>query len=156
MVAAGLKGVNIGIEHCGCITTLRGWIDRYIARWCGTWRMGCGFVSDGLPAKPQLDREDARIFPRASLSYAEFKVATPFPGTPLFEMAKHNKWIENVDIEQFTSYTPTMRVSDELDPDYLKSAASRAYRSFYTKPRRLLKELSSMSFLSGLVSVTLR
>ena len=116
-----------------------------------------GFFVLGLPGETRSSIEKTLEFARElPLSYAEFKVATPFPGTPLFEMAKQNKWIENVDIEQFTSYTPTMRVSDELGPDYLKSAASRAYRSFYTKPRRVLKEFSSMSFLSGLVSVTLR
>jgi radical SAM superfamily enzyme YgiQ (UPF0313 family) len=165
MVAAGLRGVNIGIESASpdvIKNVHRGWIDldhirKMVQYMTDRGVRVSGFFVIGLPGETRSSIEKTLELARElPLSYAEFKVATPFPGTPLFEMAKQNKWIENIDIEQFTSYTPAMRISDELDPDYLKLTASRAYRSFYTKPRRAMKELSSMSFLVGLISVTMR
>jgi radical SAM superfamily enzyme YgiQ (UPF0313 family) len=113
-----------------------------------------GFFVLGLPGETRKTIESSMDFAmKLPLSYAEFKIATPFPGTPLFELAKQNKWIEQMNIEQYTSYTPSMRMSDELDPDYLNDIASRAYRAFYMQPRRLFRELSRPSFWSGLVSL---
>ena len=71
-------------------------------------------------------------------------------------MAKKNKWIEEINIEQYTSYTPSMRISDDLDADYLNDIASKAYRNFYMQPRRIAKELSSPSFFLGLASLVLQ
>jgi radical SAM superfamily enzyme YgiQ (UPF0313 family) len=165
MVAAGLRGVNIGIESLSpdVINNVhRGWIDpnhisRIVRHMVALGVRVSGFFVIGLPGETRKSVEKTIEFARQlPLSYAEFKAATPFPGTPLFDMARQNKWIENVDIEQFTSYTPTMTVSSELDPDYLKLAASRGYRVFYTNPLRVLKEFCDMSFLRGLLSVTLR
>jgi radical SAM superfamily enzyme YgiQ (UPF0313 family) len=116
-----------------------------------------GFFVLGLPGDTRKTIKNTVDFAfELPLSYAEFKVATPFPGTPLFEMAERNKWIKEINIEQYTSYTPSMRISDELDLDYLAGIASRAYRNFYTQPRKIVKELFSPSFCLGIVSLFLK
>jgi radical SAM superfamily enzyme YgiQ (UPF0313 family) len=164
MFEVGLRGVNIGIESTApeVISNVdRGWIDpnhirKLVRHMSDKGIRVSGFFILGLPGDTRKTIEGTLNFAmELPLSYAEFKIATPFPGTPLFDLAKRNRWIEEVRIEQFTSYYPSMRISDELDPDYLKDAASNAYRTFYTQPSRLLKELSSSSFISGLLSLAL-
>jgi radical SAM superfamily enzyme YgiQ (UPF0313 family) len=162
MVAAGLKGVNIGVESTDpdvIRNAKRGWIDperiektvRYMSK--NGIRVS-GFFIIGLPGESRKTVESTLKFAsQLPLSYAEFKIATPFPGTPLYEMAKENHWIDETHIEDYTSYTPSMRISEELDPEYLKAASNRAYKAFYTKPQRVISEISSPSFISSLVSI---
>jgi radical SAM superfamily enzyme YgiQ (UPF0313 family) len=163
MVAAGLKGVNIGVESTDpdvIRNAKRGWIDpqriektvRYMA---DNGIRVSGFFILGLPGEsPRTVEETLKFAARLPLSYAEFKIATPFPGTPLYEMAKQNKWIDELPhLEQYTSYTPSMRISEELNPDYLKEASNRAYKAFYSKPKRIINEISSPSFIFNLVSL---
>jgi radical SAM superfamily enzyme YgiQ (UPF0313 family) len=162
MLEAGLGAVNIGIESTApeVINNIhRGWIDpnhvrRMVQYMANKGIRVSGFFVLGLPGETKETIHRTLDFAvEIPLSYAEFKIATPFPGTPLFEMAKKNKWIEEINIEQYTSYTPSMRISHQLDSEYLKSIASRPYRNFYMQPRRIAKQLSSPSFLLGLASL---
>jgi radical SAM superfamily enzyme YgiQ (UPF0313 family) len=165
MTQAGLKSVNIGIESFdrGVIRNLkRGWIDpgyiHKIVR-CLTDRgvRVSGFFIIGLPGENRETIERTLQFAgELPLTYAEFKIATPFPGTPLFEMAKANRWIEEVKFRDYTSYIPTMQISPDLDPEYLTSTANRAYESFYMRPKRIVKELFSESFISNLSDVVFK
>jgi radical SAM superfamily enzyme YgiQ (UPF0313 family) len=165
MVKAGMKGVNLGIESSDpdIIRNLkRGWIDpdhirRIVSQLVSHGVRVSGFFILGLPGENRRTIERTLQFAaELPLSYAEFKIATPFPGTPLFEMAKANRWIEDVRIEDFTSYIPTMRISQELDSEYLKTTSNRAYKSFYMRPKKIMKELVSESFISNLSGVMLK
>ena len=159
MAEAGCKGVNVGIESSSpdvIKNVKRGWIDpnhiqKMVERMIQNKIRVSGFFIIGLPGENRKSVEDTLKFAvQIPLSYAEFKIATPFPGTPLFEMAKKNGWINEVKVEEYTSYTPSMRMSEELDPLYLKEAANRAYFSFYMRPQKIFREIFSTSFLQGL------
>ena len=165
MVEAGLRGVNIGIESTdrGVIRQLeRGWIDpalieRTVRLLVDRGVRVSGFFILGLPGESRKTIEETIAFACAlPLSYAEFKIATPYPGTPLAELAKERGWIESIEAEALpalTGYTPSMRISDELDGPYLKSTENRAYRAFYSRPVRLLKEVLRPSFLRGFLDI---
>ena len=113
-----------------------------------------GFFILGLPGESRQTIEDTVAFARTlPLNYAEFKIATPYPGTPLMEMATENGWIQSVNVEAFTGYTPSMRISTELDASYLKKAENRAYRAFYFRPRKLLREVLNPSFLHSFLRI---
>lgn len=164
MVEAGLKGVNIGIESSDrevVRNVKRGWIDpKHIQRMVKFMHKAgvriSGFFIIGLPGETRKTIDNTLSFALdIPLSYAEFKIATPFPGTPLFELAKQNKWIEDVKVEDYTSYNPTMKISNELDSDYLKKVANSAYRSFYMRPKKIINEVFSDSFLLTLSKIFL-
>ncbi len=159
MAEAGLRGVNIGIESSDpqvIRNAKRGWIDpnhirKMVKRMSELGIRVSGFFIIGLPGENRdTVRQTIDFAVELPLSYAEFKIATPFPGTPLFEMAKANKWIEEVNLEQYTSYTPSMKIPGDLDPDFLKHTANTAYRSFYMRPRKIFGEIFSDSFISGM------
>ena len=159
MTEAGLKGVNIGIESSDpqvIRNAKRGWIDpdhirKMVRLMSANGIRVSGFFIIGLPGESRETVQRTIDFAvELPLSYAEFKIATPFPGTPLFEMAKANKWIEEVKLEDYTSYTPSMRIPGDLDPDFLKQTANGAYRSFYMRPRKIFGEIFSDSFISGM------
>lgn len=164
MAAAGLKGVNIGIESTDpdvIRNVKRGWIDpmrieQLVRHMRGQGVRVSGFFIIGLPGET-LDavRRTIEFALRIPLSYAEFKIATPFPGTPLFDMAMANKWIETIELEQYTSYTPTMRIVGGPSPEDLNVAARNAYRRFYMRPERIFKEITEDAFLPRLMQVVL-
>ena len=163
MVESGLKGVNIGIESIDpdVVRNLkRGWIDPDRIRSTVSYlhkndvRVS-GFFIIGLPGETTTSARATLDFALSiPLSYAEFKVATPFPGTPLYEMAKKNNWIDQIRLEDLTSYTPTMRIAD-LDPEMLNQVTSEAYRKFYMRPAKIIAEICGEGFISSLARIVM-
>jgi anaerobic magnesium-protoporphyrin IX monomethyl ester cyclase len=52
--------------------------------------------------------EQVRYAIKLGIDYPAFHTITPHPGTPLYEKAKKEKWIEVEDFSQFDWYTPVM------------------------------------------------
>jgi anaerobic magnesium-protoporphyrin IX monomethyl ester cyclase len=159
MVESGLRGINFGIESSdpGVIAnTKRGWIPpdlirERVARFADQGVRVSGFFILGLPGEtPDSVQRTIEFAQELPLSYAEFKIATPFPGTPLFDMAKREGWVGEERLEDYTSYVPSMRVHPELDAPLLNRKANEAYRRFYASPSRVLREVTSAGFLTGL------
>ena len=164
MVGAGLKGVNIGIESTDpdvIRNVKRGWIDparieRIVRHMHACGVRVSGFFIIGLPGETlEAVKRTLDFALSIELSYAEFKIATPFPGTPLFEMAQTNKWIDTIELEQYTSYTPTMRIPGGPSPEALSEMAKDAYRKFYMRPAKVLGEIADSTFLPNLMKIVL-
>jgi radical SAM superfamily enzyme YgiQ (UPF0313 family) len=62
---------------------------------------------------------------------AQFKLLTPYPGTPLFKQME--KQIYEKDWERFDGFTPTFR-HPNLSEDELRFLLSAAYNRFYVRP----------------------
>jgi len=83
--------------------------------------------------------EDTRESIRATIDYslelgstvAQFKVLTPYPGTPLFK--RMAPLIHEQDWEQFDGFTPTFRHPNLSDAE-LKFLLGSAYTRFYIRP----------------------
>ena len=71
----------------------------------------------------------------------EYKVATPYPGTDLYHMAKENNWLLSESLDMLTGYTSSMQVSQELPPEYLEKKADKAFKNFYFNPAYILREI---------------
>jgi len=164
MVKAGLKGVSIGVESTDPAVirnAKRGWIDpslieTRVRRLTSLGVRVQGFFIVGLPGESlETIKRTIDFASQLPLSYAEFKVATPFPGTPLFEMAQQNGWIDKVELNRYTSYDATLRLPN-LPPDRVKSMTERAYRKFYLSPKRILKEVTQFSFWRCLFQIMVR
>ena len=73
---------------------------------------------------------------------AIFMILTPFPGTDLYELAKHNGWIENwnwADYDMIHAIMPT----ENLNREQLQYELYKCYRSFFGSWNRRIKGLFS-------------
>ncbi len=75
-------------------------------------------------------------------SYAQFTVATPYPGTPLFDYAVKNDLIVDWNWEHYTTVRPVMK-GHYLDTKAIGRLLKEAYRRFYLRYKFLRRELAS-------------
>ncbi|MCD6510690.1 MAG: B12-binding domain-containing radical SAM protein, partial [Thermoprotei archaeon] len=75
-------------------------------------------------------------------TYAQFTVATPYPGTPLFSYAMKNNLIVDANWEHYTTLRPVMRGFHFLPQDVARML-SYAYRRFYLRLSLILREVRS-------------
>jgi len=75
-------------------------------------------------------------------SYAQFTVLTPYPGTPLFELAVKNNLIVDWNWEHFTTVKPVMR-GFHFTAEQLGKMIMYAYRKFYIRFSFLWRELKA-------------
>ncbi len=100
-------------------------------------RTSCFFIL-GLPGSTKKTMDENIEFGRRLFgSQTEYKVATPFPGTLLYELAKKNNWITKEGFDSLGGYSASMRVSEEFDEAYLEKLAEKSVVDFYFNPRYL-------------------
>ncbi len=75
-------------------------------------------------------------------SYAQFTVATPYPGTPLFYYALEHNLIEDWNWEHYTTVRPVMR-GFYLDLKTIARLLQEAYLKFYARWSFLVRELKA-------------
>ncbi|WP_309492288.1 B12-binding domain-containing radical SAM protein [Candidatus Hecatella orcuttiae] len=71
---------------------------------------------------------------KLNAEYAQFAIATPFPGTELYEMAKREGLLLTEDWSQYTVLKPVMRTR-ELSAEQLKKLIRKCYLEYYLRPR---------------------
>jgi radical SAM superfamily enzyme YgiQ (UPF0313 family) len=69
-----------------------------------------------------------------------FAIATPYPGTPLYEMVKENGWLKITDFDRYDMATPTFE-TPWLSMKELAEIREQAYRSYYFRPQYVLHRL---------------
>ncbi len=106
----------------------------------GIWTT-CFFIL-GLPGStPQTIKETIEFSFKLFPSQVEYKIATPFPGTELYEMAKRNKWLNSESFDHLGGYSSAMQISEELTPEYLEKEVNSAFNKFYFSPRFITREI---------------
>lgn len=104
-------------------------------------RTSCFFIL-GLPGSSRKTTDENIAFSKKLFpSQMEYKVATPYPGTDLYTMAKQNKWLLTESLDMLTGYTSSMQVSVELPPAYLEKKADKAFKEFYFSSRYIFREM---------------
>ena len=150
LYAAGCRAINFGVEdiHPEILKMIfRKPIDQekiidtvHYAEKLGI-RTTCFFII-GLPGSTRHTIQETLEFSRKlNISHADYKIATPYPGTPLYTMAKSNNWIIKEGYDQLGGYSSTMKISDELNPEYLEQVCNDAFKKFYLRPGYILREL---------------
>jgi len=103
-----------------------------------------GFFILGLPEATKKSMNETINFSRnVGLSFAEYKVATPYPGTKLYELAIKNKWIKS---DKWGGYEATMQIDKDITPDYLNSLCEKSFRDFYYDPKWIMWQLQNDFF----------
>ncbi|MBN1900208.1 radical SAM protein [Candidatus Sumerlaeota bacterium] len=96
----------------------------------------------GLPGETRKTIEETiRFAKRIDPDYVNFHVATPFPGTELYEMAKEHGWLTSNDWSDYEEEGSAVLRTEELTSENLVQAQKRAMRSFYMRPGRLIREI---------------
>jgi anaerobic magnesium-protoporphyrin IX monomethyl ester cyclase len=99
----------------------------------------------GLPGETrETVRESIRFAKRIAPDYVNFHVATPFPGTDLYEEAQEKGWLTSTNWDDYEEEGSAVLQVGELTPEELQRLQSQAMRSFYLRPSRLWRELRSL------------
>jgi radical SAM superfamily enzyme YgiQ (UPF0313 family) len=99
----------------------------------------------GLPGETaETVRESIRFAKRIRPDYVNFHVATPFPGTELYEEALEKGWLTSTNWDDFEEEGSAVLQAGELTPGELRGLQARAMRAFYLRPSRLLEELRGL------------
>lgn len=86
-----------------------------------------------------------RFAQKLNPDYAQFSIATPFPGTELFAKARERGLIRTEDWSQYTVMKPIMATGKCSVKD-LGKFISKAYRMFYLRPSYLLRQIVKRRF----------
>ncbi|MEM3703605.1 MAG: radical SAM protein, partial [Candidatus Bathyarchaeia archaeon] len=93
-------------------------------------------------------KETMNFVKKALPTMAQFNVAVPYPGTPLYDLARSKGWIEeDVDYTRLQHQVSIMR-TEEMTMDEIEKARKKLYRSLYFNPRWVSSQLSNFKELS--------
>jgi anaerobic magnesium-protoporphyrin IX monomethyl ester cyclase len=76
-----------------------------------------------------------KVSPDAMVLY---NIATPLPGTPLYDLVKKNGWLKITDFDMYDCATPVFE-TPTLSMKELRKIYEQAFQSFYLRPRYILR-----------------
>jgi len=95
----------------------------------------------GLPWETIDDMKKTASFAlKLDPDYAQFTAATPYPGTPLFQIAKNDNLIVDWDWSHWTTLRPVMRGYNFTVQD-VERMLNYAYRYFYLRAKFIIRQL---------------
>jgi anaerobic magnesium-protoporphyrin IX monomethyl ester cyclase len=145
--AAGLREIAFGVESPDPLV-LKKVARRYIphghmrrmVELC--WNLGivttAFYVIGFLQETEEMVEETIRFACELGTTYANFKILTPYPGTPQFKQLK--PLVFETDWEKFDGYTLTFN-HPHLTPRRARLLIGMAYSRFYGRPSRLFNVL---------------
>ncbi len=99
-----------------------------------------GFFMIGFPEEtPAMARETIDLAIYLDPDTVQFTVVTPYPDTKLYKESRAEQEDE-FDFDKFTGTTP-VGVAKVMSSEQVSAAIRRAYRSFYMRPSRIMREL---------------
>jgi radical SAM superfamily enzyme YgiQ (UPF0313 family) len=92
----------------------------------------------GFPGETeQTARETIRFVQELNPEDVGFYIATPYPGTPMFEEVKKNGWLRVMDFDKYDTAGPTFE-TPWLSMKKLTELRYQAYKDFYLRPGYVL------------------
>jgi anaerobic magnesium-protoporphyrin IX monomethyl ester cyclase len=67
-----------------------------------------------------------------------YYIATPYPGTPLYDFVKENGWLKITDFDKYDTATPTFEIP-KLSMKELREIREKAFQRFYLRPTYVLQ-----------------
>jgi radical SAM superfamily enzyme YgiQ (UPF0313 family) len=93
----------------------------------------------GFPGETeQTANETIRFIKELNPDSVGFYVATPYPGTPMYEQVKQKGWLKVTDFDKYDTANPTFE-TPWLTMEKLAKIRYRAYQEFYLRPSYVLK-----------------
>lgn len=115
-----------------------------------------GFFMLGTPWDTEQSMQDTIDFARSlPLDFAQFAIATPYPGTEMYEMVKDIMF--DVPFSEYGTHEGMVYFeTEQLSQDIVRKYFSQAYRSFYFRPVMVMRHLRRMLHNPSVVPVYLR
>lgn len=97
----------------------------------------------GMPGETEASAQASSAFARElGIEYAQFYCAVPFPGSELYEMAKDKGWLsEGAGWEDYDQSRSVLNYPGGLQAADIERLRTQAYRSFYLRPRVLVRAM---------------
>jgi anaerobic magnesium-protoporphyrin IX monomethyl ester cyclase len=93
----------------------------------------------GFPGETeQTARETIRFVKELNPDDVGFYVATPYPGTPMYEQVKKNGWLRITDFDKYDTAGPTFE-TPWLSMEKITKIRYKAYQDFYLRPGYVFK-----------------
>ena len=93
----------------------------------------------GFPGETeQTARETIRFVKELNPDDVGFYIATPYPGTPMYEQVKKNGWLRITDFDKYDTAGPTFE-TPSLSMEKLAELRYKAYQDFYLRPSYVFK-----------------
>jgi radical SAM superfamily enzyme YgiQ (UPF0313 family) len=93
----------------------------------------------GFPGETEKTaRETIRFVKELNPDDVGFYVATPYPGTPMYEEVKKNDWLRVTDFDRYDTAGPTFE-TPSLSMETLAKLRYKAYQDFYLRPSYVLR-----------------
>jgi len=158
MAKAGCRHISLGVEsgneemqkkHCGNkLKDLDGAEEVFRA----ARRVGIetrAFCMIGFPEEtPAMVEETIQLVNRLDPDQVQFCAVTAYPGTPLYEMLRGERDFDYATMTGFQA----MEGNEHMSKEEIEAKIREAYRRFYLRPRRLVRELGSPGRLAGKVA----
>ncbi len=110
-----------------------------IAKEAGLRVMGAFII--GFPQETKEDvKRTIKFSKKVGVDYAQFTIATPYPGTRLWTLALKEKLLLTLNWRKFTTLDPVMKL-EHFTSEQISKMLGFAYLSFYLRPKLLLKDL---------------
>jgi len=95
----------------------------------------------GFPDETRGDiKKTIKLSKKVGVDYAQFTIATPYPGTRLWKYALSKKLIQTFNWRKYTTLDPVMKLKNFTARQIVKMF-QKAYLSFYMRPSYLIKDL---------------
>jgi anaerobic magnesium-protoporphyrin IX monomethyl ester cyclase len=105
----------------------------------------------GLPGETKETIQETISFAKKlDPDYVNFHIATPFPGTELYQMAKDNNWLITDDWSKYEEEGSAVMRTEHLTAAELVKAQKQAMRQFYFRPQQVVKEIKRVQNLAEL------
>ena len=103
--------------------------------------VGLMTISDTLLGFPGESRETAwetiKFVEKLEPDDVAYYIATPYPGTPLYDEVKDNGWLQITDFDKYDTATPTF-TNPTLEMNELREIREKAFQRFYLRPKYML------------------
>jgi radical SAM superfamily enzyme YgiQ (UPF0313 family) len=140
MAKAGCVGVKFGVETVNTRTLAdinKSFMNldkvKQFVKWCkklGLWTHATYMI--GLPGDTRQDVSKTLDFAiRLDTDSAQFSIATPFPGTPFFEMAEENGWLATYDWTMYDGANHSVVSYPWLTKDEIEQFHMMALKRYY-------------------------
>lgn len=157
MARAGCRHISLGVEsgnqeiqrkHCGNKLSD---LDQAAEVFRACRDVGIetrAFCMIGFPEEtPAMADETIALVDRLDPDQVQFCAVTAYPGTPLYEMLRGTREFDFATMTGFVA----LEGNEHMTAEDIEAKIRQAYRRFYLRPRRLLRELRTPRRLMGRV-----
>ncbi len=125
-------------------------IVRRVARLERSGIATAGLFVIGLPEQSEEEITDTLDWVSGlEMSYVNYEIATPFPGTRLYAEAVEKGWTTPLELSDLLAGDPKLRFNGVMEIERMKALQDRALRRFYIRPGKVLREVFNKDFIEN-------